>query len=119
MLTGEFSNLLRDLVIPKPVLDRLGDAVLQSDRTEHAAHEQAVKRLQTRLQQIQARTETMYLDKLEGRINQEFFDKQAARWRDEQDALLRKIRDIQDAAPTPVDQAIDMMGLMSQHSNYF
>jgi site-specific DNA recombinase len=92
---------------------------LESDRNEHAARAQAVKRLHTRYERIQARTETMYLDKLDGCITQEFFDKQAGQMRSEQDALLRKIQDIQKAAPTPVDQAIDMMGFMSRASALF
>ena len=34
----------------------------------------------------------MYMDKLDGRITQEFFDKQSATWRGEQDGLQRKIQ---------------------------
>lgn len=37
--------------------------------------------------------ETMYLDKLDGRITQEFYEKHSAVWRREQDGLLRKIQD--------------------------
>ncbi len=118
-LASEFANILRDLVIPQPVLDWLGDAVLESDRTEHAAREQSTKRLRTRYEQIQARIDTMYLDKLDGRITQEFFDKQAGQMRSEQDGLLRKLQDIQKAAPVPVDLAIDMIGLMSRASELF
>jgi len=119
VLTGEFCNLLRDLVIPQPVLDWLEDAVMESDRTEHAARGQVMKRLQGRHEQIQRHTEAMYLDKLDGRITQEFFDRQVTLWRAEQDALLRKIQEIQKAAPIPVDQAVNMMGLMSRASELF
>jgi len=119
VLTGEFANALRNLVIPQPVLEWLGNAVLESDRTEHAARAQTVKRLQTRYDKVQTRTEKMYLDKLDGCITQEFFDKQAGQMRSEQRALLREIEDIQKAAPVPIDQAIDMMGLMSRASELF
>jgi DNA invertase Pin-like site-specific DNA recombinase len=118
-LTGEFANILRDLVIPQPVLDWLGGAVLESDRTEQAAHEQTIKRLQARCEQIEARIETMYLDKLDVRITQEFFDKQSTMWRADRDADLRKIQDIQKAAPVPVDQAIDIISLASRASELF
>src|ERR1700688_2203384 len=37
--------------------------------------------MNARYDQIQARIETMYLDKLDGRITQEFFDKQSDSWR--------------------------------------
>lgn len=59
------------------------------------------------------------MDKLDGRITQEFFDKQAAAWRREQDGLLRRIQDIEKAAPAPVDQAIDMLRLTSRASELF
>ena len=60
-----------------------------------------------------------YLDKLNGRIIQEFFDKQAATMRREQGGLLRKIQDIEKATPAPVDQAIDMLRLTSRASELF
>jgi hypothetical protein len=69
--------------------------------------------LQTRYEQIQARIETMYLDKVDGRITQEFYDKQSASWQREQVGLQRKIQDIQKATPAPIDQAVDLLRLTS------
>jgi hypothetical protein len=61
----------------------------------------------------------MYMDKLDGRITQEFFDKQATTWRREQDGLFRRIQDIQRTMPAPVDQAIDMLRLTSRAGELF
>jgi hypothetical protein len=61
----------------------------------------------------------MYLDKLDERITQEFFDNHSATWRSEQDVLLRKIQDIEKAAPAPIDQALDMLRLTSRASELF
>jgi hypothetical protein len=44
VLTTEFGSMLRDLVIAPPIPEWFGDAVLESDRTEQAAHEQSIKR---------------------------------------------------------------------------
>jgi site-specific DNA recombinase len=47
ILASEFANILRGLVIPQPVLEWLGDAVVASDRTEQAAgadHQEVSKR---------------------------------------------------------------------------
>ena len=82
-----------------PQFEWLGDAVLTSDRTEQAARAETIKKLQARHEQIEMRIGTMYMDKLDGRITQEFFDQQAATWRREQDGLLCKIQDIQKATP--------------------
>jgi hypothetical protein len=97
-----------DGLVPEPVLDWLGGAVLESNRTEQAAREQTIKRLQARCERIEARIETMYTDKLAGRITQEFFDKQNTVWRAEREGVLRKVQDVQNAAPAPINQAIDM-----------
>jgi hypothetical protein len=86
---------------------------------EQAARAQAIKKLQARHQQIQARIETMYLDKLDGRITQEFFDKQSVIWRSEQDGLQHKIQEAQKATPAPIDQALDMLRLTSRASELF
>ena len=64
-----------------------------------------------------SREETGLLD--DGRITQEFFDKQAGALRREQDGLLRKIQDIEKATPAPVDQAIDILRLTSRASELF
>jgi site-specific DNA recombinase len=119
VLTREFANLLQELVIPQPILEWLGDAVLTSDRTEQAAREETIKKLQARHNQIEARIGTMYMDKLDGRITQEFFDKQAATLHRDQDSLLSKIQGIQKATPVSVDQAIDMLRLTSRASELF
>ncbi len=119
ILASEFANVLQELVIPPAILEWLADAVLSSDRTEQAARAGAITKLQGRYDQIEARVRTMYMDKLDGRITQEFFDGQAATWRREQDALLCKIQEIQKATPAPVDQAIDLLRLTSQTSELF
>ena len=61
----------------------------------------------------------MYMDKLDGRISQEFFDKQSAAWRSEQDGQQRKIQDIQNATPAPIDQAVETLRLTSRASELF
>ncbi|HEY4365128.1 MAG TPA: hypothetical protein VGN17_29465, partial [Bryobacteraceae bacterium] len=97
----------------------LGGAVLESDLTEQAARGQSIRRLQTRDEQIRVRLEMMYRDRLDGRIDMEFYDMQAAECRREQESLRAKIQDIQRAAPAPVDQAVDMLRLTSRASELF
>lgn len=58
------------------------------------------------------------MDKVYGRITQEFFDRQAANLRMEQERLQRKIQDIPQATPAPVDQAI-VLRLTSRASELF
>jgi len=119
VLSGEFANILQELVILPAILEWLRDAVLDSDRTAQGARAESIRKLRTRHNQIEARIETMYMDKLDGRISQEFFDRQATSMRGEQDGLLLKIKGIEKATPAPIDQAIDMLRLTSRASKLF
>jgi DNA invertase Pin-like site-specific DNA recombinase len=119
VLAREFANLLHELVIPAAILKWLGEAVLGSDRTEQAARAETIKKLKTRYEQMEARIETMYVDKLDGRITQLFYDKQAEIVRREQDSLIGKIQEIEKAALAPIDQAIDVLRLTSRASELF
>jgi hypothetical protein len=61
----------------------------------------------------------MYMDKLDGRITQKFFDRQSAAWCLDQDGLQHKIQDVQKAALAPIDYAIDMLRPTSRASELF
>jgi len=119
IVAREFGSLLKEIVIPQNILEWLAGTVLSSDRTEQAARAQTIKRLQGDYERINTRIETMYLDKLDGRITGEFHDQRSAAWRDEQNALLRRIQDIQKATPAPVDEAINLMELTSRACELF
>jgi len=119
VLTTEFAGILSDLAIPDPILRWLADTVVESDRTEQAARAEAIKQLRVRYDGVKARMETMYLDRLEGRITQEFFDECAAGWRREQDAIMGKIPEAQKATLAGVDQAINTLCLTSQACRLF
>jgi hypothetical protein len=119
IVAREFGSLLKEIVIPQNILEWLAGTVLSSDRTEQAARAQTIKRLQGDYERIHTRIETMYLDKLDGRITGEFHDQRSAAWRDEQNALLRRIQDIQKATPAPVDEAINLMELTSRACELF
>jgi site-specific DNA recombinase len=119
VLHSEFKGIVEEFVVPPAILDWLGSAVLQSDLTEQAGRERTVKRLWADHERLKVRMETMYLDKLDGRITAEFFDQRCAEWRREQDAIVRRINDIRNSAPAPVAEAIDVLRLTSRACELF
>ena len=119
VLSQEFMSILREFVIPQPVLDWLADTVVESDRTEQAARERTAKRLWADHERLNARIETMYLDKLDGRITAEFLDQRSAAWRGEQETILRKINVVQSSAPAAVEVAVDAMRFTSRACELF
>jgi hypothetical protein len=53
----------------------------------------------------------MYVDRLDGRIDTDFFDRKAAEWRGEQQKCLELIRGHQDANQSYLDEGIRLLEL--------
>jgi site-specific DNA recombinase len=119
VLTEEFMGILRNLIIPQSVLDWLVETAVDADRTEEAARERTLKRLWAEHERLNARIETMYLDKLDGRITAEFYDERSGAWRREQETIVRKINEVQNAGPAPIETAIDALRLTSRACELF
>jgi len=83
--------------------------VSYGDEKQH--HEDAIRRIQAEYDRLQNRIDAMYVDKLDGRIDTDFFDRKAAEWRGEQQKCLELIRDHQDANQTYFDEGIRLLEL--------
>jgi DNA invertase Pin-like site-specific DNA recombinase len=94
-LLGELALGLSQLAIAPATLEWLERTVGESDKTEAGAREQALKQLKAERDRLQGRIETMYMDRLDGRITAAFFDEKSKQWREQQkqiDARLAQLR---------------------------
>jgi hypothetical protein len=89
---------LKQLVVSQSTLSWLARTVPESDKTEKGAREQALKRLKAEEVRLQAQIETMYLDRLEGRITAEFFDAKSKQWRDQQREVEMRMKQLETTA---------------------
>jgi hypothetical protein len=83
-LVGEMGRILQQLVIAPDTLSWLEATVMESDKNEAGARESALRELKAEHARLQARIETIYLDRLDGRITPAFFDEKSKAWRDRQ-----------------------------------
>jgi len=95
------------------------DALRQSHGDEKRHHDEAIARLQAEYRRLQGRIDTMYLDKLDGRVDSAFFDRKAAEWRSEQDRHLRTIQDHQAANQTYLDEGVRLLELARRAHELF
>ena len=72
-------------------MDWIAKALRESHADEKRYHDEAIARLQTKYTKLQSRIDAMYIDKLDGRIDNTFFDRKAGEWRAEQSRVLRDI----------------------------
>jgi hypothetical protein len=69
------------------VLAWVTQALRESYQDERKFHDEAIAKLQREHRRIQDRINAMYMDKLDGRIDNDFFDLKAADFRSEQARL--------------------------------
>src|SRR4030095_6125088 len=74
-------------------------------------HDESVARLQKQHQILQNRLDVMYVDKLDGKINQEYFDRQTDLWREEQSRLSAQIAAHQNANVSYIDSGVKILEL--------
>ncbi len=81
----KIADILKAVQIDKDVLDYLIDGLKQSHADEKAYHDRAVITLHQTYQKLQEKLDKAYTDKLDGVISAEFWEKQSALWRREQE----------------------------------
>jgi hypothetical protein len=99
ILEAEFVNVIRSITFSDDVL-RWAESVMHASHFEEVQqHAEAIARLTRESQRIDARLDVMYVDKLDGRIDNAMFDRMAAEFR------AQKARIAQDIATHEADMA--------------
>ena len=56
----------------------------------------------------------MYVDKLDGKIGERFYEQKSAEWREDQKDILRRLEEHQDASQSYMDEGIALMELANR-----
>ena len=119
VLEKQFTAMLGQLHFDDEVLEWVREALHASHADERREHEGAVKRLRTEYDRLQARIDAMYIDKLDGKIGGDFFDKMAGQWREDQSRCLRDIERHQDADESYMSEGVQILELASNAQSLF
>jgi site-specific DNA recombinase len=99
------------LAIGDEVLSWVRVALRESHADEQKEHEAAIKRLQAECDRLRSRIHAMYVDKLDGRIDNSFYAQMSETWQDEQDKLLREIAGHQAVDRSYLDEGARLIDL--------
>jgi hypothetical protein len=119
LLVEQFARNLGELLVPPEVTEWLQATYVESDLTERAARERAIAQHEAQYERLEARIDTLYTDRLDGRISPTFYDAKAGEIRAQQQTLLRKIEQIRSTAPAPVEAALALMQLTGRAATLF
>src|SRR6266576_1821608 len=78
-LGDRLGSVLRDIHIPDDVLSQLEKSLLSDKSRDEAIRKQQAERLRQRLSAVRHRLDQAYLDKLDGKISEEFWTRKSAK----------------------------------------
>jgi site-specific DNA recombinase len=118
-LEERFQETLARLEFGDKVLEYVTKALRESHVDEKKEHSAAIARLQTEYDRLQGRVHAIYVDKLDGRIDNHFFEEFSGDWRKEQDRCLREISWHQTADQNYLEEGAQLLELAQGAARLF
>ena len=100
-------------------LELVSSALRESDADEKRFHEDAIQRLQIEYSRLQNRIDQMYIDKLDGRVDAEFFDQKSAEWRQEQAGVRQTLEQHENANQSYLEEGVAILELADRAAELF
>ncbi len=110
-LAKQFGEALNAIKLDNDVLLWVLKALRESHTDEKKHHDEMIATLQKQYQKLQERIDAMYIDKLDGKVSQDFFDRKSDEWRAEQSDILRKIEKHQNANKSYINEGANLLEL--------
>ena len=112
VIAKQFGEALEILQLDDDSLNLVVQALKQSHSDEKQFHDEAVASLQEQYKRLRERLDRMYLDKLDGQITTEFFDRKKEEWNREQHDILYKIERHQSANRSYIEEGVRLLELL-------
>src|SRR5262249_2592039 len=111
---NRLGEILKNIHIPDDILAQLENSLLADKDREQVTRQQKIDRLLQRLTTVRGRLDQAYLDKLDGRIPEEFWKRKSAEWHEEEQHLLMSIRELDAAKPDRLLDGIRILELANK-----
>lgn len=118
-LDAQFCEAIGRIALPAPFVQWAEDVLRASNADDLHLHEESITQLSLKRERIQKRLEAMYIDKLEGRITAEMFDRFSNEWRHELEQLDQSIEAHRTGGRSNIPEGIQILELVSGVRNLF
>ena len=114
VLQEKFAALLLQLQFGEEVYELIVQSLRDSFVVEKRDHDKAVSHIRSEIDRLQARLEGAYIDKLDGTVTDEFYQRVAAQWRDEIGRCQRDLTRHLEAGSLYMDEGVALLTLASK-----
>lgn len=111
VISKQFGEYLKRLVFDKEVIEWVTKTLKESHADETKEREQASRRLKGEYDRLQNRIDAAYVDKLDGRIGTQQFERLSKSWRQEQDELQAALSAYESAGRNYLDDGVRLLEL--------
>ena len=95
------------------------DLVQHLNRNEKRFHDEAVQRLQDEYSRLPNRIDRMYVDKLDGRVSDDFFDQKSTEWRQEPATVRQTLEQHEQANQSDLQEGVAILELANRAAELF
>ena len=105
---------LRNIHIPDDVLLQLEKSLLTNKGREEALRKEQGERFERRLTALRHRLDQAYLDKLDGKITEDFWNRKSAEWMSEEQQVLSALQSLEQPKPERMLDAMRTLELANK-----
>jgi site-specific DNA recombinase len=103
--------LVQAIQIDKTVADWIREALLESHKDEKVYHDGCIKTLNRSHKVIQDRLDRIYVEKLDGKASEDFWERKSQEWREEQVRVRASIAEHEGANVSYLDEGVRIIEL--------
>jgi hypothetical protein len=118
-LERQFEEILGEFQFSEAIFDWMREALRQSQKEKVEYHHRSIEKLNARYAKLQNRIDQIYLDKLDGEVEEAFYRRNVSQWRAEQNEIQDRIRRHQKADENYIEQGIRLMEIARSASGFY
>ena len=113
-LGNRLGQVLKDIHIPDDILAQLQKSLLHDRGRDEVHGKSENERLRTRLAQLRHRAEQAYLDKLDGKISEAFWEAKSSEWNQEEQQIHVALHGLEQHSPDKILNGIRILELANK-----
>ena len=113
-LGERLGQILKDIHIPDDIFAQLTQSLLNDHGQRAVNAKQQRDRLQGRLEAVRHRLDQVYLDKLDGKITEDFWMMRSAEWQREEQQILLAMQGLEEASPDRILDGVRILELANK-----
>jgi len=118
-LERQFGKIFKQFQFSEKVFNWTREALQLSQKEKAEFHNKAIEKLNAQYLKLQNRIDQMYLDKLDGEVEEAFYIKHMKEWREDQKRLQRDISEHQSADENYIEQGIRLIEIARNAYQFF